>query len=334
MWVRLNCFFVFILLAIEGPVSTLTPLDLSKGAEAAVESTNQADGIAVHNDTKGGEKTVDNSKRKSMPSHQMSRSRSTPSTLISGEGRPLSIPCLQSPQEFPMRRTNSIEDITEFDESVDISKLAEQMSTLKQEVNSYKTLNHELSKSLDYAHNLLREEKKYNLRLLSERSLSPATTPAAGSENRTLLSESPIQEELTAGLETICELPGTETNDIKDGRPDVPYERRRSQESNLSFEGQSSEETRPRRPSTERRSSMAEDDIVKRRKLYGQRKSSMSLDEMYDLFGVQNSIQSSSSTSINKDASPTTPKKNATTLSFEVSRNGLPVYSQEEFKKT
>ncbi|XP_066918526.1 girdin-like isoform X4 [Clytia hemisphaerica] len=174
-----------------------------------------------------------------------------------------------SPREHPIRRADSVEDIaTGEDEN---KELARQLISLKNEILLFKTKNIELNKSLERSNTLLREERK---RRLSER--SPATTPV---KEYTNVEVDVQQQQQELPLNTITELP-----DMGERADYVPT-RRLSGERRRSAEFKLSEEllTRPRLSSG---SFISEDEVANRRKLYGQRKSSMSLDEMYNLFGV------------------------------------------------
>ena len=64
-----------------------------------------------------------------------------------------------SPREFPIRRADSIEDISELDENIDIKELENQVFNLKEQISSYKTVNSELNESLDVTTSLLHKEK-------------------------------------------------------------------------------------------------------------------------------------------------------------------------------
>jgi len=156
----------------------------------------------------------------------------------------------QSPREFPIRRTDSLENVAEENPS----ELLKELSSLKNEIVLYRTKNVELNKSLDRTNTLLREERK---RRLSDR--SPAHTPIKDAHSV----EEEFSQQQEAPLHTISESP---------------------------VDGAVVDVVPTRRLSGERRNSVVGEETVNRRKLYGQRKASMSLDEMYDLFGVAKEV--------------------------------------------
>lgn len=333
---------------LDGSVS-----DLSKGTENQVD-TGSNDG--VKKETVETETTIpvaeteaaitvtdENTQAEGDQLHlKFGRSHSTPVTQSNGAPQvKKTLPSsLQSPKEHPMRKTTSMEDISEANELY-ITELVGEVFSLKKEVNSYKEVNNKLNQSLDYANSLLREEKKWNLRLLSERSLTPLSSPTV-SERRPLAEEFTTVPEEASSLATISETGTAGANKGATEPRRLSFERRRSEEFK-NFERQTSDEYRSRRPTMERRNSIAEEEIVQRRRVYGQRKASMSLDEMFDLFGVHsnNNLQSlplpqspsSTSANVSKESSPTLsrPQSTAKTLSFEVSKDGVPLHTQKDF---
>lgn len=185
---------------------------------------------------------------------------------------------IQSPREYPIRRTDSMENVAEDNPS----ELLQELSSLKSEIVLYRTKNVELNKSLDRTNTLLREERKRRLS-----SHSPAQTPIKDAHN--VEEEFSQQQENATTLHTISEFP------VDGAAADIPPARRLS---------------------GERRNSVVGEETVNRRKLYGQRKASMSLDEMYDLFGVAKEV-------VNGGVPPTLSE-------VEVSdTNGVPVDTQK-----
>lgn len=288
----------------------MTPLDLSKGTENQVDVSSH---VCTTENPEVAEEDKEN--EEATPENDKTVVRSSQSTSDNA--------C----SSLQVERTGSIEDVTN-ESNDDISKLMDELSSLKKEVNSYKELNNELNKSLDYANSLLREEKKWNLRLSSERSMSPISSPTT-SERRQLVDETTVDDAFV--LETISETNSGEKGVAEPRR--LSFERRRSEElKNIPGRLQSPDEGRPKRPPPmERRNSIADEEIVRRRRVYGQRKASMSLDEMLDLFGCHTNLPSSNN--VSKESSPTLsrPQSSAKTLSFEVSKNGVPLHSQKEF---
>jgi len=202
--------------------------------------------------------------------------------------------------------------LEEGDENmVDNSDLRGQLTSLKNEILIYKTKNSELNKSLERSNTLLREERK---RRLSDR--SPAHTPV----RELMCIEAEFQQQQEVPLQTITELPSNgEIADVVPPRR-LSLERRRSAEIRLSNVGDESPGTRFSS------GSFVEDDIQERRKLYGQRKSSISLDDMYDLFDVNKTAVPVPLTTESSSSSPS-----AKTLSFEVTMNGKGIYSENKF---
>ena len=83
-----------------------------------------------------------------------------------------------SPREYPMRRVDSVENILELDEFSDKKDLENQLSNLKEQVSSYRTMNSELNESLDVATSLLQKEKLINRRLSAELETRHSVNPS------------------------------------------------------------------------------------------------------------------------------------------------------------
>lgn len=238
---------------------------------------------------------------------------------------------MRSPRDFPMRRATSIEDISEMNEELDVNKLAEEVCVLKDQISSYKLKNTELQQSLDEANSLLEVEKQ-----------QPAVQPAAdlkctrkGEQFERVVLEDVECESNTLG--TISESSPGPTRKSYDGerrtsdleRCTSDLERRRSQlhrGDSADIERRTSETTDFRhrsnseqRPKLERRKSVVLDDETPQRKLYGTRKSSLPICEMLDLIGNQAG---------GKDSEMC---RSAKTLSFQVSFNGVPLHTQNDF---
>ena len=139
-------------------------------------------------------------------------------------------------------------------ETSEKDELQFQVDSLRDEILFFKAQNKELNKSLERSNTLLHEEKK---RRLSERSIS-------GSSLRDSINGDLEGQQLS--LKTIAEL--------TDGERDISS-------SSSSFRSRLSG------------SFIADDEASQKRKIYGQRKSSISLDEMYDMFGVDKTNNSS-----------------------------------------
>lgn len=83
-----------------------------------------------------------------------------------------------SPREYPMRRVDSVENILELDELSDKKDLENQLSNLKEQVSSYRTMNSELNESLNVATSLLQKEKLINRRLSAELETRHSVNPS------------------------------------------------------------------------------------------------------------------------------------------------------------
>lgn len=197
-----------------------------------------------------------------------------------------------------------------IDDSINRDDLRNQLLSLKNEILIYKTKNSELNKSLERSNTLLREERK---RRLSDR--SPAHTPV---KDLVCIEAELQQQQQEPPLQTITELPSVgERMDVVPARR-LSLERRRSAEIRLTNGGDESPRSR---------GSFIEDDTQERRKLYGQRKSSISLDDMYDLFDVNSRAAIPVPLTKRSDS----PSSTVETPSFEVSLNGNEINSEKEF---
>ena len=229
----------------------MSRLDLSKDNIAAedIDSPQVAD-----EDFDLVQKLLSNEQKASL--HQaLRRSKSTPPVdPVQPQQAPLerffSNASSNFPHEFPMRKADSLENVSR-DETNEKDQLVQEVDSLKNEILFFKAQNKELNKSLERSNTLLQEEKK---RRMSERSVS-------GSSLRESMNGE-LEGQLS--LNTIAEL----TDNERDSSP-------------TSFRSRLSG------------SFIADDEASQKRKLYGQRKSSISLDEMYDLFGVDKTNDSS-----------------------------------------
>ena len=162
------------------------------------------------------------------------------------------------PKEHPMRRVRSIEDISEMDEDEGImDTLTRELSTLKDEIFTYKTINDELHESLDFANSLLHEEMILNRRLSQERSS--------------------YVNETEVSLGTI-----TENRHASIGRPRSNSGRKQSETNprKSSLERQNSGD---RKPPLERKNSIVHEEDIPQQTLYGRRKMSLTMVDMIDL---------------------------------------------------
>ena len=176
------------------------------------------------------------------------------------------LPCNE---EFPMRKADSLENVSaaaiqeEKDDTIedtDTKKFQKQLIALKDEINFFKTQNKELNKSLERSNTLLEDERRRRL----------------SSAGRSYSSTSSLHESVSLDASS-------------DGTQQVSPHRREQlrtiSELNQNAGGLGGEEGWFR-PRSSGGSFITEDEAQQRRKIYGQRKSSISLDEMYDLFGV------------------------------------------------
>ena len=231
-------------------------LDLSKDNVTAEDATS----LIADEDFDLVEKLLSNEQKANL--HQaLRRSKSTPPIdpiPPSAEKPPLErflSNVSTPPPEFPMRKADSLENVA-LDESVtnvnEKGKLLQQVVSMKNKIIFFKTQNKELHKSLERSNTLLHEERKQRL---SERSLS------SSSLRDSITGDYELHKEQLP-LRTIAEL-------------------------TVSGRGKDSL-FRPRLSG----SFIVDDEASQKREMYGQRKSSISLDEMYDLFDVDRTTDS------------------------------------------